>query len=136
MYSNIIYWALNTQKQADLVKEVKHKSDLKLINGAASKNVNSHWLLPMGPFRVVRFKLRTKLSYPLKFCTRFHQLSTPDIASQVPFCDNTIKKPAIMRGFFSNGAASKNRTCDPVITNDVLYHWAMAALTESEHTHS
>ncbi len=39
-------------------------------------------------------------------------------------------------GNLKNGAASKNRTCDPVITNDVLYHWAMAALTESEHTHS
>lgn len=27
-----------------------------------------------GPPRIVRLKLRTKLSYPLKFCTRFRQL--------------------------------------------------------------
>lgn len=34
-----------------------------------------------GPPRIVRLKLRTKLSYPLKFCTRFRQLSAPDITS-------------------------------------------------------
>ena len=32
------------------------------------------------------------------------------------------KKKHLERCLFKNGAASKNRTYDPVITNDVLYH--------------
>ena len=33
------------------------------------------------------------------------------------------KKPGLITGLFCfNGAAEKNRTFDPVITNDVLYH--------------
>lgn len=38
--------------------------------------------------------------------------------------DNCGKKPLknLHKGGFFNGAASKNRTYDPVITNDVLYH--------------
>ena len=37
---------------------------------------------------------------------------------------NLFKKKKIRNkcGNLKNGAASKNRTCDPVITNDVLYH--------------
>lgn len=31
-------------------------------------------------------------------------------------------KKHLKRCFLLNGAISKNRTCDPVITNDVLYH--------------
>ena len=33
-----------------------------------------------------------------------------------------IAKTACNEAVFKNGAISKNRTCDPVITNDVLYH--------------
>lgn len=33
-----------------------------------------------------------------------------------------ISKTACNEAVFKNGAAGKNRTCDPVITNDVLYH--------------
>ena len=54
-----------------------------------------------GPPRVVRFKHRTKLSYSLKFCTCFHQLSTPDVASQArsqPLA-NTIKKTSTREVF-------------------------------------
>ena len=31
-------------------------------------------------------------------------------------------KTACIEAVFKNGAADKNRTYDPVITNDVLYH--------------
>ena len=33
-----------------------------------------------------------------------------------------IQKKHLQRCILKNGAASKNRTYDPVITNDVLYH--------------
>lgn len=33
-----------------------------------------------------------------------------------------IQKKHLKRCTSKNGAAGKNRTCDPVITNDVLYH--------------
>ena len=33
-----------------------------------------------------------------------------------------ITKKHLERCISTNGAAGKNRTCDPVITNDVLYH--------------
>lgn len=33
-----------------------------------------------------------------------------------------ITKKHLERCYLKNGAAGKNRTCDPVITNDVLYH--------------
>lgn len=33
-----------------------------------------------------------------------------------------ITKKHLERCISKNGAAGKNRTCDPVITNDVLYH--------------
>ena len=33
-----------------------------------------------------------------------------------------IQKKHLERCYLKNGAASKNRTYDPVITNDVLYH--------------
>lgn len=33
-----------------------------------------------------------------------------------------ITKNALRGAILTNGAAGKNRTCDPVITNDVLYH--------------
>ena len=33
-----------------------------------------------------------------------------------------ITKKHLERCISINGAAGKNRTCDPVITNDVLYH--------------
>lgn len=33
-----------------------------------------------------------------------------------------ITKKHLNRCLSINGAAGKNRTCDPVITNDVLYH--------------
>ena len=33
-----------------------------------------------------------------------------------------ITKKHLKRCILINGAISKNRTCDPVITNDVLYH--------------
>lgn len=33
-----------------------------------------------------------------------------------------IQKKHLKGCILKNGAAGKNRTCDPVITNDVLYH--------------
>ena len=65
----------------------------------ARKGTPAH--LFAGPPRVVRFKHRTKLSYSLKFCTYFHQLSTPDVASQArsqPLA-NTIKKTSTREVF-------------------------------------
>ena len=44
-----------------------------------------------------------------------------------PTCDTHLKKAPKM-GLFLNGAAGENRTHDPVLTKDVRYHYATAAL--------
>lgn len=42
--------------------------------------------------------------------------------SDLTGCLIYITKKHLKRCVLTNGAAGKNRTCDPVITNDVLYH--------------
>ena len=72
-------------------------------------------IVPMGPFRIVRFKLHF-------IC--FHQLSARPHACPVspfPTIDTHTKK-ALKRGLFLYGAASENRTHDPSLTKGVLYH--------------
>ena len=64
-----------------------------------------------------RFSLRSLSFAKLRLALSPDLLMPP----QVRLCNITIKKASAMGGFF-NGAAGKNRTCDPVITNDVLYH--------------